>query len=190
MPTRYADEAEYGREARRIRTERDGRDTRDSREQLREREVRPAERRMEVEPRQPMRMPEPELLRTEQRAANSGAPLRQDTRAVRTVPPPRDRDQDRDQDMDMYDVRSTQYPPPPVRGAGEARRIPYEGEFDEIPARIRPVIDPGRTRDEPRPNYNEYFLPGEGIDREVIQSEICRYLGQDATCKPGTHNDV
>ena len=40
------------------------------------------------------------------------------------------------------------------------------------------------------PSYNEYFLPGEGIDREVIQSEICRYLGQDATCKPGAHTDI
>ena len=143
---------------------------------------------MEMDPRQPMRMPDPELSRSEQRAANQGAPLRQDPRAIRAIPVAREREQDRDQDMDMYDARPAAYAP--VRPTGEARRIPYEGEFDEMPARIRPVIDPGRNRDEPRPSYNEYFLPGEGIDREVIQSEICRYLGQDATCKPGTHGDV
>lgn len=30
-----------------------------------------------------------------------------------------------------------------------------------------------------------YFLPGEGIDREVIKTDICRYLGPDALVKPG-----
>jgi hypothetical protein len=34
--------------------------------------------------------------------------------------------------------------------------------------------------------YNEYFVPGGGIDREVIQHEICRYLGNDATVRPYT----
>lgn len=35
--------------------------------------------------------------------------------------------------------------------------------------------------------YNEYFLPGEGISREVIQADICRYLGNDALVRPGTY---
>lgn len=35
---------------------------------------------------------------------------------------------------------------------------------------------------------NEYFIPGDGISREVIQADICRYLGNDALVKPGTHN--
>ena len=44
----------------------------------------------------------------------------------------------------------------------------------------------GRGRES---QYQEYFLPGEGINREVIQYDICRYLGQDATVRPYTHVD-
>ena len=35
-----------------------------------------------------------------------------------------------------------------------------------------------------------YFLPGEGISREVIQADICRYLGADATCWPDRDRKV
>lgn len=35
---------------------------------------------------------------------------------------------------------------------------------------------------------NEYFIPGDGISREVIQADICRYLGNDALVRPGSHN--
>lgn len=38
------------------------------------------------------------------------------------------------------------------------------------------------------PRQNEYFIPGEGISREVIQADICRYLGNDALVRPGNHN--
>jgi len=34
---------------------------------------------------------------------------------------------------------------------------------------------------------NEYFVPGVGIDREVITADICRYLGNDALVRPGTY---
>lgn len=34
----------------------------------------------------------------------------------------------------------------------------------------------------------EYFIPGEGISREVIQADICRYLGNDAVVRPGSLN--
>ncbi|KAJ5689169.1 hypothetical protein N7462_003561 [Penicillium macrosclerotiorum] len=34
---------------------------------------------------------------------------------------------------------------------------------------------------------NEYFIPGDGISREVIQADICRYLGNDALVRPGSH---
>lgn len=34
---------------------------------------------------------------------------------------------------------------------------------------------------------NEYFIPGDGISREVIQADICRYLGNDALVRPGNH---
>ena len=187
MPApRYADEYDHGREVRGVRRERDGRDVRE-REAVRE--APRARREIEVEPqRLGARTMDADIMGREpaMRIANAGVP-RQDPRAVRNVPAPRD-PRDRDDEM-MYEApRAAQYAP--VREQPGARRTPYEGEFDDIPPAVRPVIDPGRSRDEPRPSYNEYFLPGEGIDREVIQSEICRYLGQDATCKPGAHTDV
>lgn len=35
--------------------------------------------------------------------------------------------------------------------------------------------------------WDDYFLNDEGIDREVLQTEIRFYLGGDATCRPTTH---
>lgn len=37
----------------------------------------------------------------------------------------------------------------------------------------------------PATRNNEYFLPRDGIDREVITADICRYLGNDALVRPG-----
>ena len=34
---------------------------------------------------------------------------------------------------------------------------------------------------------NQYFVPGDGIDREVITADITRYLGNDALVRPGYH---
>lgn len=39
----------------------------------------------------------------------------------------------------------------------------------------------------PNSRQNEYFIPRDGIDREVITSDICRYLGNDALVRPGTY---
>lgn len=70
---------------------------------------------------------------------------------------------------------------------------------DDIPPqssrRTREVVDLGPSRDyeddyRPSGKYNDYFVPGTGIDREVIQHEICRYLGNDATVRPFTNKDV
>ncbi|KAK4936317.1 hypothetical protein LTR10_022794 [Elasticomyces elasticus] len=75
-------------------------------------------------------------------------------------------------------------------------RSPYpprdEREYDVPPSRSRQPVDTpmSRGREPLRPELNEYFCPGEGIDREVIQHEICKYLGQDATCRPGRNTDV
>ena len=33
---------------------------------------------------------------------------------------------------------------------------------------------------------NQYFVPGEGIKREVISADICKYLDNDAVVRPGT----
>lgn len=38
------------------------------------------------------------------------------------------------------------------------------------------------------PRQNEYFVPRDGIDREVITADICRYLGNDALVRPGTYD--
>jgi hypothetical protein len=34
---------------------------------------------------------------------------------------------------------------------------------------------------------NEYFVPKDSIDREVITADICRYLGDDALVRPGNY---
>ncbi|KAG9234108.1 hypothetical protein BJ875DRAFT_377206 [Amylocarpus encephaloides] len=58
----------------------------------------------------------------------------------------------------------------------------------------------GRERDSRRPapsaavaadraRTNEYFVPKDGIDREVITADICRYLGNDALVRPGSYED-
>jgi hypothetical protein len=39
----------------------------------------------------------------------------------------------------------------------------------------------------PDPCMNEYFVPEDGIDREVIAADICRYLGNDALVRPGSY---
>jgi hypothetical protein len=51
----------------------------------------------------------------------------------------------------------------------------------------------GRTAAQQQPvgaaRQNEYFVPRDGIDREVITSDICRYLGNDALVRPGTYEN-
>ena len=39
----------------------------------------------------------------------------------------------------------------------------------------------------PSGRSNQYFVPRDGIDREVISADICRYLGNDALVRPGTY---
>ncbi len=64
-------------------------------------------------------------------------------------------------------------------------------DYDSIASRRTTVDTPmSRERESLRPEYTEYFCPGVGIDREVIQHEICKYLGQDATCRPGRSSEV
>ncbi|KAI1433526.1 hypothetical protein GGR50DRAFT_705357 [Xylaria sp. CBS 124048] len=43
------------------------------------------------------------------------------------------------------------------------------------------VVPPPQTR------QNEYFVPKDGIDREVITADICRYLGNNALVRPGNY---
>ena len=71
-----------------------------------------------------------------------------------------------------------------------ARNPPYQRDDREEPGSNRQFIDLERRQREPAAKYNEYFLPGEDINREVIQNDICRYLGQDALVQQWRHNDV
>jgi hypothetical protein len=65
---------------------------------------------------------------------------------------------------------------------------------DREPAR-EPAREPGRElgREQPResgrrPPMNEYFIEGDGINRAVLQAEICKYLGAEAVSRPGKYN--
>lgn len=58
------------------------------------------------------------------------------------------------------------------------------------------MMSSGRDRDRERDRRNaaaasartnEYFVPKDGIDREVITADICRYLGNDALVRPGNY---
>jgi hypothetical protein len=37
---------------------------------------------------------------------------------------------------------------------------------------------------------NGYFVPKDGIDREVLTSDICRYLENDALIRPGCYEVI
>ncbi len=45
----------------------------------------------------------------------------------------------------------------------------------------------GKSSSSSSQRKSTFFISGEGIDREVITTDICRYLGNDALVKPGVH---
>ncbi|KAK4692488.1 hypothetical protein P7C71_g4731, partial [Lecanoromycetidae sp. Uapishka_2] len=51
----------------------------------------------------------------------------------------------------------------------------------------RPEGD-GLDRSTRRPCLNDFFIVGEGIDREVLQREIDRFLGPEATARPSVYD--
>ena len=57
-------------------------------------------------------------------------------------------------------------------------------ESPTIPAPQPPI----RQLEHARGALNEIFIDGEGIHREVLQKEICKYLGRDAYSRPGIYN--
>lgn len=57
---------------------------------------------------------------------------------------------------------------------------------------VRKEMDIREQRRNAPPSQNrshEYFVPKDGIDREVITADICRYLGNDALVRPGTYEN-
>ncbi|KAL8693764.1 MAG: hypothetical protein Q9218_001460 [Villophora microphyllina] len=85
----------------------------------------------------------------------------------------------------------------PDRGAGRERerervddrrretREPIREREREFSVRERERDFPPSTRGAP---LNEFFVDGEGIHREVMQRELCKYLGPDALSRPGAYN--
>jgi hypothetical protein len=55
------------------------------------------------------------------------------------------------------------------------------------PNRDKNAMAPQQPRGAGSACTNEYFLPKDGIDREVITADICRYLGNDALVRPGNY---
>ncbi|KAL8716387.1 MAG: hypothetical protein Q9220_000294 [cf. Caloplaca sp. 1 TL-2023] len=75
------------------------------------------------------------------------------------------------------------------RGSGRSER---EREKERYEERRREPRESVRERDLPSSSrgasLNEFFVDGEGINREVMQRELCKYLGPDALSRPGTYN--
>lgn len=76
------------------------------------------------------------------------------------------------------------------RGTGRER----ERERDRYDDRRKEPREPVRERERDfvsstrGASLNEFFVDGEGIHREVMQRELCKYLGPDALSRPGTYN--
>ncbi|MCJ1290415.1 hypothetical protein MMC34_001953 [Xylographa carneopallida] len=75
------------------------------------------------------------------------------------------------------------YADPGGREYGRDPRDPRESYPAEKPPRD-PPRDARALRD-----LNEYFVDGHGISRAVLQMDICKYLGPEATSRPGTYLD-
>jgi hypothetical protein len=55
--------------------------------------------------------------------------------------------------------------------------------------RVRDREERDRRAQQAQARTNEYFVPKDGIDREVITADICRYLGNDALVRPGQYEN-
>lgn len=64
--------------------------------------------------------------------------------------------------------------------ASPMRRVSVQKPRESWPCRKSGAVQSRLNR------LNEYFVPRDGIDREVIAADITRYLGNDALVRPGT----
>lgn len=117
---------------------------------------------------------------------------RMDNRMDARIEPRMDIRQDDRMDMtDDYPYTAQRPPrewitsPPGGRPQYPERDRDRERERDDLP---RNQIYEIETT--PNENRTDYFLPGEGINRFVLQNEITKYLGSSAVSRPYTHNDV
>lgn len=85
--------------------------------------------------------------------------------------------------------RKRSAPNPGSLGLGtlEEKQEPTSGRGSRRGRHSHPIDDTGPWRGAIR--QNEYFVPRDGIDREVISADITRYLGNNALVRPG-HYEV
>ncbi|KAL8735082.1 MAG: hypothetical protein Q9181_002940 [Wetmoreana brouardii] len=85
---------------------------------------------------------------------------------------------------------------PRDRGTGRERERERERGVERYDDRRRDAREPVRDQKREFPSstrgasLNEFFVDGEGIHREVMQRELCKYLGPDALSRPGTYNNM
>ncbi|KAH6962646.1 hypothetical protein BKA56DRAFT_177024 [Ilyonectria sp. MPI-CAGE-AT-0026] len=72
-------------------------------------------------------------------------------------------------------------------GTLEEKQEPTGGRGSPRGRRSHPIDDAGPRRAATR--QNEYFVPRDGIDREVISADITLYLGDDALVRPGHYEN-
>lgn len=83
--------------------------------------------------------------------------------------------------------RSARNPGGSGLGTLEEKQAPTGESGNPRRRRSHPIDDAGPRRAATR--QNEYFVPRDGIDREVISADITLYLGDDALVRPG-HYEV
>ena len=74
--------------------------------------------------------------------------------------------------------------PPTARHERDRRGGDEREGFPRKNPRQEPARDPARAAKQ----LNEYFIEGDGISREVLQIDICKHLGPEATSRPGAYN--
>lgn len=118
-----------------------------------------------------------------------GSPERMDSRdRVMEGREPVAMDYPRNSPSDIRTIRDSALRPVHTSANQGDRNDPFSrGYMDDSQGGIDP-----RTLAQREPSSrqrNDYFLPGEDINREVITADICRYLGRDTLVRPYTHPD-
>ena len=70
----------------------------------------------------------------------------------------------------------------------ERQRGRLDRERERRPGRLRDYRAAAPYARPPRPRLNEFFVDGARIHREVMQREICKFLGPEAYSKPHSYN--
>ncbi len=191
----YADPRDYQERAE-VRIARGSREPRDSRDPRYGRETRDNRDEMDIEKMRPPDRIYLQNTRDPKQAAESAGVRdilqdRIDTRDTRYVQEPR-RMRDERGDPGLLS-RAREYEK--ERHVQEERGYP-RGDQQNL---RNDLVDQGPMRlDNPRDStlpptdarVREYFLPGEGISREVIRVDLGLYLGPDTTCRPGVNREV